>query len=156
MWRLPLLVVFAVLFASAGVLAHGYKKGDLNIRHPWTRATPGGATVGVGYLKITNTGATADRLTGGTFEGAERVEIHEMKMEGEMMTMRSLPDGLEIKPGETIVLKPSSFHLMLIGLKQPIVPGPNIKGTLLFEKAGTIDVEYEVQAIGDSKSSDHH
>ena len=82
--------------------AREFKAGDLVIGHPWTRATPEGASVGVAYLKITNNGKTADRFTGGTFDGAERVEIHEMKMTGEKMTMRRLPDGVTIQPGETV------------------------------------------------------
>jgi copper(I)-binding protein len=135
--------------------ARDFKKDDLVISHPWTRATPEGATVGVGYLKITNNGKTADRLTGGTFDGAEKVEIHEMSMTGEKMTMRRLPDGITVKPGETVEFTPGSYHLMLRGLKKPIVQGPNIKGTLTFEKAGSVDVDYKVEAPGATTSSDH-
>ena len=61
--------------------------------HPWTRATPDGATVGVGYLTISNNGKEADGLIGGTFEGADKIEIHEMKMDGDKMIMRQLKDG---------------------------------------------------------------
>jgi copper(I)-binding protein len=135
--------------------AREFKAGDLVIGHPWTRATPEGASVGVAYLKITNNGKTADRFTGGTFDGAERVEIHEMKMTGEKMTMRRLPDGVTIQPGETVELAPESYHLMLRGLTKPIAQGPNIKGTLTFEKAGSVDVDYKVEAPGASMSADH-
>ena len=135
--------------------AREFKAGDLVIGHPWTRATPEGASVGVAYLKITNNGKTADRFTGGTFDGAERVEIHEMKMTGEKMTMRRLPDGVTIKPGETVELAPESYHLMLRWLTKPIAQGPNIKGTLTFEKAGSVDVDYKVEAPGASMSADH-
>jgi hypothetical protein len=77
-------------------------------------ATPEGETVGAGYMKITNNGKEADRLTGGTFESADKVEVHEMKMEGDKMTMRQLADGLEIKPGETVELNPGSGVVTLI------------------------------------------
>jgi periplasmic copper chaperone A len=140
---------------SQAASAHEFKAGDLVISHPWTRATPEGASVGVAYLKITNNGKTADRFTGGTFDGAEKVEIHEMKMTGEKMTMRRLPDGLMVKPGETVELTPESYHLMLRGLTKPIAQGPNIKGTLTFEKAGSVDVDYKVEAPGASTSADH-
>lgn len=145
----------ALLFFGLSPVAHAqdFKKDDLVIGHPWTRATPEGATVGAGYLKITNNGKTADRFTGGTFDGAENVEIHEMKMTGDKMTMRRVPDGITLKPGETVEFAPNSYHLMFRGLKKPIVQGPNIKGTLTFEKAGSVDVDYKVEAPGATTSS---
>jgi copper(I)-binding protein len=76
------------------------------------------------------------------------VEIHEVAMTDGIMRMRPLPNGLEIRPGETIELKPSSFHAMFVGLKQPVVQGDHVKGTLVFEKAGTIEIEYTVERIG--------
>ena len=65
-----------------------------------------------------------------------------------VMRMRPLKDGLELKPGETVELKSSSFHLMMVGLKQQLQQGQRIKGTLIFEKAGPVDVEYVVEGIG--------
>ena len=62
--------------------------------------------------------------------------------------MRPIKEGLEIKPGETVELKPGSFHVMLVGLKKPLASGDHIKGTLVFEKAGTVSVEYDVVAMG--------
>jgi copper(I)-binding protein len=150
---LLLLTMLAALCGTAW--AHQFKIGDLVIGHPWTRATPGGASVGAGYLKITNNGKEADRLTGGTLDGADTVEIHEMKMEGDTMIMRQAEQGVEIKPGETIEFKPGSYHLMFIGLKKPIAQGPNIKGTLNFEKAGSVAVEYKVEGLGAQEPTDN-
>jgi copper(I)-binding protein len=99
-------------------------------------------------MKITNSGTDADRLTGGTFPNAARFEIHEMKTEGSVVTMRPLPKGLEVKPGETVEFKPGRYHVMFMGLKQGLKEGQTVKGTLTFEKAGTIDVEYRVGPIG--------
>src|SRR5262249_207740 len=62
--------------------------------------------------------------------------------------MRPVEGGLEIKPGETIELKPGSLHAMLVGLKQPLQKGQTVKGTLEFEKAGKVDIEYAVEALG--------
>jgi periplasmic copper chaperone A len=151
--RIIAAIVFSLCVTAAA--AHSFNKGDITVGHPWTRATPGVA-VGVGYLTITNKGKVADKLMGGTFDGAESVEVHEMKMEGDMMKMRALPDGLEIPAGATVELKPGSYHLMLMGMQKPIVQGPDIKGTLTFEKAGTVDVEYRVEPIGAASSTDHH
>jgi copper(I)-binding protein len=143
------------LIAMSGMpSAHEFKQGDLVIAHPWTRATPGGATVGVGYVSITNNGKEADRLTGGTFDGADHIEIHEMKMAGDTMKMRQLADGVEIGPGATVKFAPGSYHLMFVGLTKPIAQGANIKGSLTFAKAGSVAVEYKVESIGAMESSD--
>ncbi|MGZ3410142.1 MAG: copper chaperone PCu(A)C [Xanthobacteraceae bacterium] len=128
--------------------AHDYKLGALQIDHPWARATPKGTSVGGGYLKITNTGTTPDRLIGGSSPIAGRFEIHEMSMDNGVMRMRPLKDGLEIKPGQTVELAPGSFHIMFVDLKQPIKEGDRVKGTLVFEKAGSVDVEYAAVGVG--------
>lgn len=143
-------VVLAALLAVAAsaVQAHDYKAGPLEIKHPWSRATPKGATVAGGYMSIVNTGSAPDRLIGGSVEGAGKFEIHEMSMDGGVMKMRPLPKGLEIKPGQTVEFKPGSYHVMFVGLKQPFQQGKSVKGTLEFEKAGKVAVEYAVEAIG--------
>lgn len=125
-----------------------YKVGDLTVASPWTRATPGGAKIAGGYLKITNNGKSPDRLVSVTSAGADRVEIHEMSMTDGVMKMRPLTDGLTIKPGETVELKPAGFHMMFMGIKQPLKQGDTLKATLKFEKAGTLDVSFSVNAIG--------
>ena len=127
-----------------------FKAGSIAVEAPWSRATPGGAPVAGGYMKIVNNGKDADRLTGGSFLAAARFEIHEMKTEGGVMTMRPLPKGIEIKPGETIEFKPGGYHLMFMGLKQGLKEGQTVKGTLVFEKASTLEVEYRVGPIGSS------
>jgi copper(I)-binding protein len=118
------------------------------IEGPWARATPGGAQVAGGYMKITNTGTDADRLVGGSLPIASEVEVHEMAMSGNVMKMRRLAEGLEIKPGQTVELKPGSYHLMFTGLRSGLKAGQTVKGTLAFEKAGTVEVEYKVVPIG--------
>lgn len=125
-----------------------YKIGDLVVVSPWTRATPGGAKIAGGYLKITNNGTSADRLTGATSASADRAEIHEMSMTDGVMKMRPLADGLTIKPGETVELKPGGFHMMFMDIKQPLKQGDALKAKLIFEKAGKLDVSFGVQAIG--------
>ena len=97
-------------------------------------------------MKITNTGTTPDRLTGGTTEAAKKFEIHEMKMEGAVMKMRELPNGLEIPPGATVELKPGSYHIMMTTLAKPFAKGDRVKASLTFEKAGKVDIEFAVDA----------
>ena len=125
-----------------------YKVGSIVIEAPWARATPAGARVGGGYLKITNTGKQPDWLVGGSLPVAAGVEVHEMKMAGGVMKMRRLEKGLEIEPGKTVELKPGGYHLMFMGLREGLKDKQTIKGTLVFKKAGSVEVEYQVAPIG--------
>jgi periplasmic copper chaperone A len=142
--------------AASAASAHEYKAGSLQIQHPWSRATPKGATVAGGYMKIVNTGTTPDRLIGGSTSAAPKFEIHEMSMDGGVMKMRQLPKGIEIKPGQTVEFKPGGYHLMFVGITAPLEQGKRVKGTLEFEKAGKIEVEYAVEAIGGTPKGEHH
>lgn len=142
-----ILAVFAVLILSPAN-AHEYTVGTLKIGHPWARATPKGASVGAGYLTITNTGSVADRLLGGSTDAASRFEVHEMTTDGGVMKMRPLPNGLTIKPGQTITLAPGGYHVMLVGLKQPLVKGEHLDATLRFEKAGAVKIYFLIEGIG--------
>lgn len=133
---------------SVVALAHDFTAGPLRIDHPWTRATPAGAKVAGGYLTIQNTGTAPDRLVGGSSEIAGRIEIHEMAVKDGVMTMRPLDKGLEVKPGDKAELKPGGYHIMFMDLKRQLTEGEAVKGTLQFEKAGTVAVEFAVQAVG--------
>lgn len=134
--------------ADKMAMSKTYKAGALVIEGPWARATPGGARVGGGYVKITNTGQEPDRLVGGSLPIAGAVEVHEMAMSGDVMKMRHLEKGLEIKPGQTVELKPGGNHLMFMDLRGGLKAGETVKGTLKFEKAGTVEVEFRVAPIG--------
>ena len=153
--------VLSSLLAGAFILsigvasAHEFKAGSIEIKHPWSRATPKGSEVAGGFMKLINTGTEPDRLIGGSTAAAGKFEIHESAMEGGVMKMRPLPKGIEIKPGETVELKPGSYHLMFVGLKEPFDKGKRVKGTLQFEKAGTVEVEYVIEAAGASPAMDH-
>ena len=105
-------------------------------------------SVGAGYFSLTNTGTTPDRLIGATAAAAENVELHEMKMVDGIMRMRPVKDGIELKPGQTVEFKSNAFHLMMVDLKQPLQQGQRVKGTLTFEKAGTVEIEFAVEGIG--------
>ncbi len=146
------------LLAAAGLcgaLAHDYQLGPLKIEHPWTRATPGGAMAAGGFMKITNTGSAPDRLVSGTLVSAGAVEIHETRMEGNVMRMRRLERGLAIAPGQTVELRPGSLHVMFMQLKTGFKEGERLSGTLVFEKAGTIAVDFKVEAMGAKADGAH-
>lgn len=151
--RQTLLIAGLLGLAAATAHAADYKVGSLTIADPWSRATPKGATTSAGYMKITNTGTTPDRLISGSSDVAPKFEVHEMTMENGVAKMRLIKGGLEIKPGETVELKPGSFHVMFVGLKKPLTTGGHIKAALVFEKAGTVNVEYDVRAMGGAEPS---
>jgi copper(I)-binding protein len=152
--RLALAALFAVLAIPA--LALDYKQGAIEIRQPWTRATPPTAESGGGFLVLTNTGTTPDRLIAVKSLAADKAEIHEMKMEGNVMRMRELEKGIEIPPGATVELKPGGFHIMFMGLKAPFAKDAKVPLTLVFEKAGSIDVELQVAAMGAGAPAPKH
>jgi periplasmic copper chaperone A len=140
--------ILAVLTIAGAARAEDYQVGSIKIEQPWARATPQGAKVGAGYMKITNTGSAPDRLVAGTVAISSGFELHEMKMEGSVMKMRALPNGVEVAPGGTVEFKPGSYHVMFTGLKQPLTAGEHVKGSLTFEKAGKVEVEFAVQPVG--------
>lgn len=136
--------------------ADTFKVGAITIAVPWTRATPGGAKVAGGYLKLTNAGTTADRLIAGTSDIAGRLEFHEMAMNNGVMQMRPLSAGIDIKPGETVELKPGGLHVMFMDLKRQLKQGETAKATLEFEKAGKVEVTFKVEAIGGASAPHTH
>src|SRR5260370_5729587 len=144
--RLALAALFTVLALPASAL--DCQRGAIEIGQPWARAPPPTAEAGGGFLVITNTGTTLDRLIAVKSPAADKVEIHEMKMDGNVMRMRALEKGIEIPPGATVELKPGGFHIMFMGLKAPFAKDAKVPATLVFEKAGSIDVELMVQAMG--------
>jgi periplasmic copper chaperone A len=149
-------IALALAFGgAAGAAAADYVKGDIKIGQPWSRATPGGARIGAGYLTLENTGVKADRLVGIESAISGRGEIHEMKMNKGVMTMRQLASGLDLPPGKKVALKPGSYHLMFMDLKQPIKKGVPFKATLVFQVAGRIEVEFHPAAIGAGAPAGH-
>ncbi len=146
---LRVLALGAFLAACGSVAsAHDYEVGDLTIDHPWSRATPKAAPVGAGYLTIVNKGKTADRLVSASSAISAKVEIHEMAVIDGVMRMRGLDDGIAVPAGGKVEFKPGGYHIMFIGLKQPIAKDATFKGSLTFEKAGTVAVDFKVEAMG--------
>lgn len=142
-----LVVLVTLCFFPRLASAQDVTAGPLVIRHPWARATPGGAEVGGGYLTVDNTGAVPDRLIGGSFAASGGFALHSMTMEGGIMKMR--PRGpLEIPAGGSVTLDPAGEHIMFTGLKRGLKKGETIPGTLIFDHAGTVPVAFEVEGIG--------
>ncbi len=150
----PGLVISCVLavtligtLTGTAAIAHETTSMGVTVAHPWARATPGGSTVGVAFMEIKTAAGTTDRLVSASSPVAGRVEVHTHIMEGDVMKMRRL-EALDLKPGESHILKPAGEHMMLFDLKQPLKEGDLVKLTLVFEKAGPIEVEGSVEPIG--------
>ena len=143
-----LVLVWLSLLLASPVHAADYKVGSIQITQPWARATPKGANSGAAYMTVTNSGTTAQRLSCVSSDAAAKCQIHEMTMDGGVMKMRPLQGGLEVKPGETVMLKPGGFHLMLVGLKEPLQPGKTLEATFQADSGGSVQVEFPIVAIG--------
>lgn len=114
--------------------------GDLELTAGFTKAMLPGQPVGGGFVTITNKGGEDDRLVSATSSQAGEVQLHEMAMEGDVMKMRQLTDGIAIPAGETVELKPGGMHLMFFKVAAAFKEGATVNVTLTFEKAGAIDV----------------
>lgn len=142
-----ILATLVAYLISTSAMAADYKVGAIEIMAPWSRATPKGAPTAIGYMSIKNNGTAPDRLIGGSVAVAKEFQLHSMAIEDGVAKMRELK-AVDIGPGQKIEFKPGGSHVMFVGLKQPLHEGEHVKGTLTFEHAGTVQIEYVVQGIG--------
>jgi copper(I)-binding protein len=151
----PALAIAMLLFLS-GAAAEDATARPVSIKDAWSRATPEGANVDVGYLTITNDGDAPDRLVSADADFAGQAEIHQMTMNNDVMQMRPVPDGVTIPAKGSVVFSPASYHLMFMGLKGPLKQGDAVTGSLTFEHAGKVNVTFQVEAMGASAPEAHH
>jgi len=136
---------------------HDYKIGKIEIEKPYTFFTPNGAKVSAGYMKIENESNKQDVLQSvSNVSFADKVEIHEMTMENQVMKMRPLKKGLVIKADSEVYLKPSGYHIMFIGLKEQISKGKEYKATLNFKNAGSVDIFFKAVGRNYHPDKNHH
>jgi len=148
-------IAFGFALMASPLLAHEFKVGDLEIVHPNSRAMVPGAQVGGGFLKIINHGKTDDRLVSATSDRAGIIQLHEMAIENDVMKMRELPGGIAVPAGATVELKPGGLHVMFMKVADPFKEGDKVKATLVFEKAGPVEVEFTVgPPAGPAKGGD--
>jgi copper(I)-binding protein len=144
--RLILWVATALVAAIGGVAARAqeFSQGTVTVRQPWSRETAPGLGIGVGYLQVLNHGPRPDLLLAVRTTAAERVEIHQSSMDRGMMKMRRV-EQVAIPAGAEVAFEPGGLHLMLIGLKAPLVAGKSLPLVLQFRDAGAIKVDFEVR-----------
>ena len=147
-------MLFACVFGSSAVSAHDYALKSLRIDHPFARATPPGAKVGGVFVTVENTGTQSDRLLSVSTPMAGVAELHQMSVDAGVMRMRGVA-ALEVRPGETLQLKPGGYHVMLSELRQPLKVGDRFPMTLKFQNAGAVEVSVWVEAMGAGSSAAH-
>ncbi|MBD3810651.1 MAG: copper chaperone PCu(A)C [Betaproteobacteria bacterium] len=144
--------MIAAVFSLAAQTAWA---ANISVTDAWVRATMPGQPVGGAYMQIQS---DADaRLVGVSSSVVPRVEVHEMKMDGDVMRMREVKT-VDLPKGKTVSLEPGGFHIMLMNLKKPIAAGDVIPLTLVIESGGkqqTVEVKAEARAMGGAMQMQH-
>lgn len=138
------LCLLAALVFSTSALAHEIKVGDLQIIHANIPAPMGSAQSAAGYMGITNEGTTADTLIGVEVGFAAEAMLHTTEFNAEGVATMMHVEALEIPAEDTVVLEPGGYHIMLMGLKQPLEVGAMLPATLIFEHAGRVEIEFMI------------
>lgn len=152
---LAALVAAATLAFALPTQAHDITVGPLQLNGPFTRATLPNAPVAGGFFTIVNTGTEDDRLVSAASDIARETQIHEMALEGDVMRMRQLADGIPIPAGQTVVLAPGGYHIMFMGLNRALSEGETVPVTLKFEKAGEVLLDLHVEAVAADAPAGH-
>jgi len=149
MKQLRTFATIMILGCAATAFAHGDKVGPIEIDHPWSRATAPVVSTGVVYFVLRNPGARPDRLIAVSTPVADKAELHTHVQDGDMLRMRKI-DAIDLAPASTTALTSGGLHVMLMGLKQPLVKDQTFPLTLVFEHAGPVTVQVDVQGITDT------
>lgn len=160
---IKLVAALAIVLLAGPAAAHKVHLKSIDISHPWVRAMPGGATLTAGYAKITNKGKEPDRLIAASLKDAARAELHETLTEDGINRMRPLVGGIEIPAGATVTLATGGLHIMFLDIAKPLDEETYVPGSLTFEKAGKLDLEFYVEPLTgrageatSSSSGEHH
>jgi copper(I)-binding protein len=151
--RTLLLIGATVALTPLAAQAHEFKVGNLTMHHPWARATAQ-TRPGAGYVVIENHGAEADRLIAAETRIADHAELHTHIMENDVAKMVPV-EAIDVPAGGKAELKPHGFHLMFMGLKQPLAEGDTFPVTLVFEHAGRVEVTFVTAAAGAMEPEAH-
>jgi hypothetical protein len=149
------IAIAAVATVSSATIAQEYKAGPLMIDHPWARPTIGSSKNAAAYMTLSNSGDSADTLLAVKSDAAGHVALHESRMDGEIMRMVPVKDGIELPPHGTVELKPLGLHVMLMGLGKPLEEGEKFPMTLVFAKQGDVKVEVEIEKNPAATKSNH-
>ncbi len=141
-----ILALLAAVFLSGPALAHEVTVGDLQIVHPHIPQPAASAKAAGGFMAIVNNGAEPDRLIGVESDIAMQSEVHESRVDANGVGTMQHVDFIEIPPGQTVNLERGGYHVMFMGLKGPLTEGELHKAVLIFERAGRVEVEFQIDA----------
>ena len=133
-------VAIAALFTVASGSLYAQ---NVDVKNAWVRASVQGQKATGAFMQLTASQPTT--LVGVASPVAGVAEVHEMKMDGDVMKMRALADGLELPAGKAVELKPGGYHVMLMDLKTPLVKDTTIPVTLLFKDAKGVQSKLELK-----------
>lgn len=122
--------------------------GPIEIRKPWARAASHDSSMAGGFLTLFNKETAPDRLVSASSPAADKIEIHAIQVVGADIDMRPLENGISLHGGLSVTLKPRGYHLLMTGLKAPLVVGDSVPVTLVLEKAGSVEIALKVEAPG--------
>lgn len=146
-----------LMLAAIGTLAmQSVWAANISVTEAWARATMPGQKVSGAYMQIRSD--VDARLVSASSPAVPRVEVHEMKMDGDVMRMREV-QSVELPKGKTVSLEPGGFHIMLMNLPKPIAAGEVIPLTLVVESGGkrqTVEVKAEARGVGGAMPMQHH
>lgn len=144
------LIAILAMAASGTVLAQTpeHKQGALTVVQPWSRATAPSQKTGGVFLRIENAGGQPDRLIGVESKLADTASLHVMIRDGDVMKMRAIEGGVDVPANGHVVLAPGGQHIMLIGLRAPLIKASAVPLTLIFERAGRVEIEAVVEGAG--------
>ncbi|MEO1018603.1 MAG: copper chaperone PCu(A)C [Pseudomonadota bacterium] len=140
---------------SSNVQSQEFKAGDLTIGQPWARETSASQANGAAYFAVKNANTAADRLNAATSDVAERIELHTHLMEDGVMKMREVA-FIEVPAEGDAALEPGGLHIMLLGLKSPLVEGESFSLTLEFENAGAVEVSVKIEDVAGPTTEESH
>jgi copper(I)-binding protein len=143
-----------VCVLSATATSQHDMPGGLSIHRPWSRELPPVAPNGAAYFRVENGGSETVRIVSVSTPIADRAELHAHETDGGVMKMRHV-HSVEVPAGGSVSFEPGGLHVMLIGLKQPLVDGESFPLTLGLDEAGTIEVTVEVTREGRTDHSGH-
>lgn len=150
-----ILALAASLLFALPAVAHEITAGDLQIIHPHIPQPAASAKAAGGFMAIVNNGTETDRLIGVESNLAAKSEVHESKVDENGVGTMTHVDALEIPAGQTVSLEHGGYHIMFMGLKGPLKDGEMHKATLIFERAGRVEVEFMIDPPAGMGQMDH-
>ena len=148
-------LVLCLLALTTQAAADTAQRGDIRVKDARIAASIGAARSGAGYLSVTNTSEEADRLMA-VVADFPKVMLHQTEEQDGIARMEHLADGVPLPPGATVEFAPGGTHVMFMGLTAPFVEGAEVPATLVFERAGELDIVFEVRPLADIAASDDH